>query len=76
MDPFRASTTLKPLTLPGHISSTHCARKDESRVEMNVSVYQEKKKKEEMKTSMNKVEEGKRQATNFREAAYCPSAIV
>ena len=43
---------------------------------MNVIAHQEKKKNEETKTSMKKAEEGRRQATNFREAMCCTSAVV
>ena len=53
MDPFGASTALHRLTPPGHISSAHLARKDGSRVGMNVTDHQ-KKKNEETKTGMKK----------------------
>ena len=43
---------------------------------MNVTAHQEKKKNEETKTGMKKTGEGKRQATDFKEAVCCPSAIV
>ena len=43
---------------------------------MNVTAYHEQKKKEETKTGMDKAGEGRRQATVFREAVWCPSAIV
>ena len=42
---------------------------------MNVTAHQEKKN-EETKTNMKKAGEGKRQATDFREAVCCPSAVV
>ena len=46
-----------------------------SRVGMNVTAHEEKNKNEETKTGMKKAGEGRRQATNFREAV-CPSVVV
>ena len=43
---------------------------------MNVTTHQEKKKNEEVKMGMKKAGERRRQATNFREAVRCPSAVV
>ena len=43
---------------------------------MNVTAHQEKKKNEETKTGMKKTGEGKRHATDFREAVCCPTAVV
>ena len=42
---------------------------------MNVTAYQKKKKEEETKTGMNKAGE-RRQATDYREAVCCLSAVV
>ena len=42
---------------------------------MNVAAHQEKKN-EETKTGMKKAGERRRQATNFRKALCCSSAIV
>ena len=41
---------------------------------MNVAAHQEKEKNE--KTGKRKAGEGRRQSTDFTEAAYCPSAVV
>ena len=49
--------------------------KDGARVGMNVTAHQEKEKNEETRTGKRKAEERK-QATNFRKAVCCPSAIV
>ena len=43
---------------------------------MNVTTHQEKEKNEKTKTNKRKAEEERRQATNFKEAACGPSAIV
>ena len=43
---------------------------------MKVTAHQEKKKNEETKTGMKKAGEGRSQATDFREAVCCPSAVV
>ena len=42
---------------------------------MNVAAYQKKDKNEETKTGKRKAK-GRRQATSFKEAAHCPSAVV
>ena len=42
---------------------------------MNVAAHQEKKKNEETRTGERK-EEGRRQATDIKEAVYCPSAVA
>ena len=42
---------------------------------MNITAHQEKKKNEEMKTGMKKAE-GKKQATDFREAVCCLVAVI
>ena len=39
MDPVGAGAALHLLALPGHISSTHRARKDGARVGMNVTAH-------------------------------------
>ena len=59
-----------------HISCAHRARKDGSRVGMNVTAHQEKEKNEKTKTAMKKAGERRRQATHFRKAVCCSSAIV
>ena len=41
---------------------------------MNVGAHQEKEKNE--KTSKREAGEGKKQATDFKEAACCPSVVV
>ena len=43
---------------------------------MNCTAHQEKKKNEETKKRTKKVGERRRQATDFREAVCCPSAVV
>ena len=40
---------------------------------MNITAHQEKK--EETKAGVNKAREGRRQATDFKEAVCCPSAV-
>ena len=42
---------------------------------MNVTAHQEKKKNKETKTA-RKEQEKKKQATDFKEAVCCPSAVV
>ena len=42
---------------------------------MNVAAHQEKKN-EKTKTSKRELGEGTRQATDFKEATDCPSAVV
>ena len=42
---------------------------------MNVAAHQEKEKSEETKTGKRKAREEKRQATDFKESACCPSAV-
>ena len=43
---------------------------------MNVGDHQEKEKNEKTKKGKKKTGEEKRQATDFKEAACCPSAVV
>ena len=52
------------------------SKKDGSRVGMNVTAHQEKKKNKETKMGMKKAREGRRYATDFRKAVHCPSAVV
>ena len=75
MDPFAASAALHLLAPPGHISSTHRARKDGARVGMNVTAHQ---KNEETKKGKRRAGEKKKrkQVTDFKEAVCCPSAVV
>ena len=42
---------------------------------MNVTAHQEKKKNKETKTG-KRAGEGRKQATDFKEAVHCPSAVV
>ena len=64
--------------LPGHIFSTHRARKNGARVGISVSAHQEKEKNEETKKGKRRAGEKKKrkQATDFEEAVSCPSAVV
>ena len=60
------------LTCPAsHISSTHRAGKDVTRVWMNVTAHQEKKKNKETKTGRRRAGEKRKQATDFKEAVCC-----
>ena len=45
---------------------------------MNVTTHQEKKKNEETKTAKRRAGEKRKrkQATDFKEAVYCPSLVV
>ena len=43
---------------------------------MNVTAHQEKKKKKETKTSKRRAVEKRKQATDFKEAVCCHSAVV
>ena len=45
---------------------------------MNVTAHQEKEKNEEMKKGKSRAgeEEKRKQATDFKEAVCCPSAVV
>ena len=43
---------------------------------MNVAANQEKEKNKETKTGKRKAGEERRHATDFKEAACCPSAVV
>ena len=43
---------------------------------MNVADHQEKEKNEETKTGKRKAGEGRRLATDFKEAVCCSSAVV
>ena len=61
-------------TSPGHISSVHGTGKDEARLRINIAAYQKKEKIEEM--GKRETGEERRQGTNFKEAACCPSAVV
>ena len=78
MDPFGASAALHRLAPPGHISSAHRAKKDGARVGMNVTTHQQKEENEETKKSKRGAGEKKKrkQATNFKDAVCCPSAVV
>ena len=78
MDPFGAGAALHQLAPPGHISSAHRSGKDGARVGINVTAHQEKKKNEETKTGKRRTGEKKKkkQATDFKEAVCCPSAVV
>ena len=64
MDPIGAGAALHRPTPP------------EVGVRMNVTAHQENEKNEEMKTGKRKVGEGRRQATDFKKAVRCPSAVV
>ena len=75
MDLFGADAALHRLALPSHISSIHRAGKDGARVGMNVTAHQEKEQSEETKTSKKRAGEKRKQATNFKEAVCCPSAV-
>ena len=59
----------RQVTFPPHAE-------DGARVGMNVIAHQEKEKNKETKTGKRKAGEGRRQATDFKEAACCPFAIV
>ena len=43
---------------------------------MSVAAHQQLEKNEETKTGKREAREGRRQATNFKEAMCCPSAVV
>ena len=43
---------------------------------MNVTAHQEKVENKETKTGKRRAEEKRKQATNFKEAVCCPSAVV
>ena len=43
---------------------------------MNDAIHQEKEKNAKMKMGKRKAGEEKRQATDFKEAACCPSVVV
>ena len=43
---------------------------------MNVTAHQEKEKNEEMKTGKRKAGKDRKQATDFKEAVCCPTAVV
>ena len=78
MDSFGACAALHWLAPPGHISSAHRAWKDETRVWMNVTAHQEKEKNKETKTGKRRAGKKERikQATDFKEAVCCSSAVV
>ena len=63
---------------PDHISSVHRAVKDGARVGMNVTAHQEKEENERTKKGKRGAGEKKKrkQATDFKEAVCCPSAVV
>ena len=62
------------LTYPARSYFQRTLSKDRrSEVGMNISAHQEKK---ETKTGMKKAGEGRTQATDFREAVCCPTAVV
>ena len=69
MDLVGTGAALHWLAPPGHISSAHRTGKDGARVGMNITAHQQKKNKE-TKTGKRK------QATDFKEAVRCPSAVV
>ena len=48
--------------------------KDGARVRMNIATHQENKEKE--KTGMREAGEERKQSIDFRETAWCPSAVV
>ena len=50
--------------------------KDGARVGMNVTTHQEKKKKKETRTDKRRAGEKRKQATDFKEAVSCSSAVV
>ena len=66
------------LAPPGDISSMHGAGKDGARVGMNVTAHQEKKKNEGTETGKRRAGEKRKrkQATDFKKAVWCPSAVV
>ena len=43
---------------------------------MNVTAHQEKEKNEETRTGKRKAREERKEATDFKEPACCPSAVV
>ena len=43
---------------------------------MNVAAHQEKEKNEERETGKRNAGEGRRQATDFKEAVSCPSLVI
>ena len=43
---------------------------------MNVTAHQEKEKNKETKTGKRRAGEKRKQATDFKEAVFCPSAVV
>ena len=73
MDPFEAGAALPWLAPTGQ---AHRAGKDGARVGMNVTAHQEKEKNEETKMGKRKAGKERRQATEFKEAVCCPSAVV
>ena len=75
MDPFGAGAALHRLAPPGHISSAHRAGKDRVRVGMNVTAHQKKKNKE-TKTGKRRAGKKRKQATDFKKAVCCPSAVI
>ena len=74
MNPFGAGAALHRPIPQGHIISAHSAEKDWARVRMNAAAHQDKENNE--KTGKRKAGEERRQETNFKEAACCPSAVV
>ena len=63
------------LTCPAKL---HRPRKDGSRVGMKINAHQEKEKNKETKMGKRRARETKKrkQATDFKEAVCCPSAVV
>ena len=43
---------------------------------MNITAYQEKEKNKETKTGKRRAGEKRKQATGFKDAVCCPSAVV
>ena len=74
MNPFAAGAALHQATSPGHIASAHRTGEDGARVRMNVSARQDKEKIE--KAGKGEAVEERKQSTDFKEAAFCPSAVV
>ena len=72
--PIWRSAALHSFAPPGHISSAHRARKDGTRVEMNVTAYQGKEENEETKKGKRKEKE--KTSDRFKEAVCCPSAVI
>ena len=61
---------------PGHISSAQRARENGARVGMNVTAHPKKEENEKTKKGKRGAGEKKKQATDFKKAVCCPSAVV